>query len=67
MSQAQKLWRQKDFQGTQKPKKTMSKIGLVLNLNIKDKNKKQEHEIYKTKVQINLYFNNIWKFEHEMK
>jgi hypothetical protein len=37
----------------------MSKIGLVLNLNIKDKNKKQEHEIYKTKVQINLYFNNI--------
>jgi hypothetical protein len=28
----------------------MSKIGLILNLNIKDKNKKQEHEMYKTKV-----------------
>jgi hypothetical protein len=67
VSQAQKLWRQIFFQGTQKSKQTTSKIVLILNLNIKDKNKKQKYEMYKIKVQILFYSNNIWKHEHEMK
>jgi hypothetical protein len=43
------------------------KMGLNLILNTNNENKKQKYEVCKEKIQFFIYFDNIWKHEHEMK
>jgi hypothetical protein len=63
----QKLQRQKDFEGTQKPIQTMTTTRLNLIINTKHENQKQKYKVCKTKIQTKCYFDNIWKLEYEMK
>jgi hypothetical protein len=62
---AQNLWRKRVFQGRWKRKKIMAKTCLNLIPNIEHGNQIHEHELCKTKVQMEFYSDDIWNHEHE--